>query len=82
MHRNIINVDSIYIYYGGVGRGVGRGGGGYRTPHSKIWGGGLSMFPPSMKYDNIHERIFERYLLSSDIKNDIIQLYKSELLNI
>ena len=47
--------------------------------------GGLSIVcppPPSMKYDNIHERISERYLLSSDIKNDIIQLYKSELLNI
>ena len=40
-------------------------------------------FPtPSMKYDNIHERISERYLLSGDIKNEIIQLYKSELLNI
>ena len=38
--------------------------------------------PPSMKYDNIHERISERYLLSGDIKNEIIQLYKSELLNI
>ena len=35
-----------------------------------------------MKYDNIHERISERYLLSGDIKNEIIQLYKSELLNI
>ena len=37
--------------------------------------------PPSMKYGNIHERISERYLLSGDIKNEIIQLYKSELLN-
>ena len=48
-------------------------------------GGGLSIIcppPPSMKYDNIHERISERYLLSGDIKNEIIQLYKSELLNI
>ena len=34
--------------------------------------------PPSMKYDNI----FERYLLSGDIQNEIIQLYKTELLNI
>ena len=34
--------------------------------------------PPSMKYDNIHERISERYLLSGDIKNEITQLYKSE----
>ena len=50
-----------------------------------IWGG-LSIVcpppPPSMKYGNIHERISERYLLSGDIKNEIIQLYKSELLNI
>ena len=38
--------------------------------------------PPSMKYDYIHERISERYLFSGDIKNEIIQLYKSELLNI
>ena len=35
-----------------------------------------------MKYDNIHVRISERYLLSGDIKNEIIKLYKSELLNI
>ena len=50
-----------------------------------IWGGGLSIIyppPPPMKYDNIHEKISERYLLSGDIKNEIIQLYKSELLNI
>ena len=33
-----------------------------------------------MKYNNIHERISERYLLSGDIKNEIIQLYKSELI--
>ena len=105
--------------------GVGIGGRGYRTPHSKIWGG-LSMFcpppsmkcvlinfiyikssilsllihifakecyqtygggakyclppPPSLKYDNIHEKISERYFLSD--KNEIIQLYKPELLNI
>ena len=35
------------------------------------------MFCP-MKYDNI----YERYLLSGDIQNEIIQLYKTELLNI
>ena len=47
------------------------------------YGGGAKycLPPPSMKYDNIHERISERYLLSGDIKNEIIQLYKSELLN-
>ena len=46
--------------------------------------GGLSIVcpPPSMKYGNNHERISERYLLSGDIKNEIIQLYKSEILNI
>ena len=47
--------------------------------------GGLSIVcppPSSMKYDNIHEKISERYLLSGDIKNEIIQLYKCELLNI
>ena len=37
---------------------------------------------PSMNYDNIHERIYDRYLLSGDIKNEIIQLYKPKLLNI
>ena len=45
--------------------------------------GGLSIVyppPPSMKYDNIHKRISERYLLYGDIKNEIIQLYKSKLL--
>ena len=50
-----------------------------------IWGGGAKYrLPPpqSMKYDNIHERISERYFLSGDIKNEIIQLNKSELLNI
>ena len=31
-----------------------------------------------MKYDNI----YERFLLSGDIQNEIIQLYKTELLNI
>ena len=31
-----------------------------------------------MKYDTI----YERYLLSGDIQNEIIQLYKKELLNI
>ena len=47
------------------------------------YGGVLSIVcPPSIKYDNIYERISERYLLSGDIKNEIIQLYKSELLNI
>ena len=44
--------------------------------------GGLSIVPPSMIYDNIHERISEIYLLSGDIKNEIIKLYKTELLNI
>ena len=50
----------------------------------QTYGGGAKycLPPPSMKYDNIHERISERYLLSGDIKNEIIQLYKSELLNI
>ena len=38
--------------------------------------------PQSMNYDNIHERISERYLLSGDIQNEIIQLYKSKLFNI
>ena len=45
-------------------------------------GGGDKYCPPSIKYDNIYERISKRYLLSGDIKNEIIQLYKSELLNI
>ena len=48
-------------------------------------GGGAKYYLPplpSMKYDNIHERISERYLLSGDIKNEIIHLYKYELLNI
>ena len=45
----------------------------------KIWGGGLTICcPPSMTYDNI----YERYLLSGDIQKEIIQLYKTELLNI
>ena len=54
----------------------------------KNMGGGAKYCtpPPSMKNDNIHERISERYLLSVDIKYTIIQLYriipKSELLNI
>ena len=49
----------------------------------QTYGGGLSIVPPpSMKNDNIHERISERYLLSGAIKNAIIQQYKSELLNI
>ena len=39
--------------------------------------GGLSIIypPPPVKYDNIHERISERYLLSGDIKNEIIINY-------
>ena len=52
---------------------------------TKHMGWGLSIVcppPPYMKYDNIHERIYERSLLSDDIKNEIIQLYKYELLNI
>ena len=52
----------------------------------QTYGGGakycLPPTPLSMKYDNIHERIYERYLLSADIKNEIIQLYKPKLLNI
>ena len=48
-----------------------------------IWGGAkYCLPPPSMNYDDIHERISERYLLSGDIKNEIIQLYKSKLFNI
>ena len=45
-----------------------------------VGGGANYCLPPplSMKCDNIHERI----ILSGDIKNEIIQLYKSELLNI
>ena len=49
----------------------------------QTYGGGGAKYclpPPSMKYDNIHKRISERYLLYGDIKNKIIQLYKSELL--
>ena len=49
----------------------------------QTYGGGVSIVcppPPSMKYDNIHKRISERYLLYGDIKYEIIQLYKSELL--
>ena len=47
-------------------------------------GGAKYCLPPpqSMNYDNIHERISERYLLSGDIQNEIIQLYKSKLFNI
>ena len=50
----------------------------------QTYGGGLCIVcpPPSMNYDNIHEIISERYLLSGDIKNEIIQLYKSKLFNI
>ena len=51
----------------------------------QTYGGGLCIVcppPPSMHYDNIHEIISERYLLSGDIKNEIIQLYKSKLFNI
>ena len=43
--------------------------------------GGVTIFPPppsSMKYDNI----YDIYLLSDDIQNEIIKLYKTELLNI
>ena len=54
----------------------------------KTYGEGLCIVCPpplmwaSMNYDNIHEIISERYLLSGDIKNEIIQLYKSKLFNI
>ena len=57
----------------------------------QTYGGGAKYCspPPSMKNDNIHEIISERYqgdpwryLLSGAIKNAIIQLYNSELLNI
>ena len=54
-----------------------------RECYQTYGGGGLNIVcppPPSMKYDNIHKRISERYLLYGDIKNEIIQLYKSELL--
>ena len=45
-------------------------------------GGGATYFlpppPPSMKYDNIYEiYIYEIKLLSGDIQNEIIQLYKT-----
>ena len=55
----------------------------FAKEYYQTYGGGLSIiYPPqSMKYDNIHERISERHLLSGDIKNEIIHLYKSDKIN-
>ena len=46
---------------------------------TKNMGGGANYFtpPPSMTYYNV----YERYLLPGDIQNEIIKLYKTELLN-
>ena len=60
----------LYMYIGASEQG---GGGGYRTPHSEIWGG-LSMFcPPPMKCVLINF-----IYIKSSILSLLIQIFSKE----